>query len=83
MVTQIAVSSAPQSVTVSGSPFSWMASDNGMIVTSGGTVSLLEYGRNGVFTNLGLLTGVFPIRRGDVFRVTFSLTPPTFVFIPG
>lgn len=71
---------APAAITVSASPFSYKAPGSGVVVITGGTVSLIEYGRGAVFTTSGLTTGLVPISRGDTVRVTYTVAP-TMTFI--
>lgn len=73
---------AASSPIVTASPYSY--SDpirDGLLVVSGGTVSLIEYGRRGVFTALGITSGLIPVRSGDVVRITYTVAP-TVRFIP-
>lgn len=72
---------AASAVTVGASPYSH--SDpvkDGLLVIRSGTVSLIEYGRNGAFTNLGITSGMVPVRAGDVVRITYTVAP-TVTFI--
>lgn len=73
---------AASAQTLSGSPytFSDVVSD-GLLVVRGGTVSLIEYGRQGVFTTLGIASGLIPVKAGDSVRVTYTVAP-TVTFIP-
>lgn len=66
---------AAASVTVGASPYSYTPTDDGLVVVTGGTVSALDYGRNGVFTGLGLLAGLAPIKAGDTLRITYAVAP--------
>lgn len=66
---------AAASVTVGASPYSYTPTDDGLVVVVGGTVSALAYGRNGVFTGLGLLAGLVPIKSGDTLRITYAVAP--------
>lgn len=72
---------APESVSVGASPFTFMADRDGFVVVAGGTVSQQEYGRGTTFTNVGLLTSMLPIMLGDSIRVTYSAAP-AITFIP-
>jgi hypothetical protein len=72
---------APESVTVSESPYSFKADRDGYLVVTGGTVTKKEYGRGAVFTDVGMLTSMLPIQLGDEIRVTYSALP-TITFIP-
>jgi hypothetical protein len=75
-------SAAAQSVTPGASPYVYTAGRAGLLVVSGGTVSLLEYGRAGSFFLTGLLTGVISLVKGDSVRVTYVVAP-TITFLPG
>ena len=71
----------PEVVTVGASPYSYTASRDGYLAVTGGTVTKQEYGRTGVFTDVGLLTSMLPILQGDTMRVTYTAVP-TITFIP-
>ena len=66
---------AAASVTVGASPYSYTPTDDGLVVVAGGTVSALDYGRNGAFTGLGLLAGLVPVKSGDTLRITYTIAP--------
>lgn len=72
---------AAQAITPSGSAFSYTAPANGIIIMSGGTVSLVEYGRGASFYVVGLLAGSFAVARGDQIRITYAVAP-TMTFLP-
>jgi predicted Rossmann-fold nucleotide-binding protein len=70
----------PAAITVGASPFSYKAMGDGVVIVTGGTVSLIEYGRNGTFTTTGITVGLVPVSRGDTVRVTYTALPAmTFV----
>ena len=69
-------------VTVGGSPFTYIAPDNGKVVVQGGTVSSIELGRRGSFVTTGVTAGVVPVARGDQVRVTYTVLP-TMTFFRG
>lgn len=71
---------APAAITVGASVFSYKATDNGNVFVTGGTVTLIEYGRGGVFTTTGLTAGIVPVSKGDTVRVTYAVLP-TMTFI--
>ena len=73
--------SAPQSITVTASPFTYTAPLSGAVIVNAGTVSLVELGRAGTFTALGLIGGVTPVWQGDQIRVTYAVAP-TMTLIP-
>jgi hypothetical protein len=69
-------------VTPSGSPFVYVAAARGAIFVSAGTVSLVEYGRAGVFLVVGALTGgMFEMDAQDALRLTY-IGAPTITFLP-
>ena len=72
---------APVSVSPTGSPMTWTAASDGVLAISGGTVSLVEVGRAGVFVLAGLVTGLVPVLAGDLVRMTY-LIAPTIKFLP-
>lgn len=67
-------------ITVSASPFSYTATDSGVVLVSGGTVSAIALGRNGTFTSIGVTAGPVPVSEGDVVRVTYTVIP-TMTFV--
>lgn len=70
---------APVSIAVGASVFTYTAPETGAVIVNGGTVSLVEYGRNGTFISTGT-PAIFPVSRNDKVRVTYSVTPAmTFV----
>lgn len=76
------IARSPASQTAGASPFVYTAPANGIVIVSGGTVSLVQYGRQGTLTALGLTSGTFPIVQGDTVTVTWVVTAPTITFIP-
>ena len=74
---QAALSTAPaiQTVAVTASPFTFIASDPGRVIVRGGTVSLVEVERYGVFVDMGIIAGPIPMSRGDSIRVTYIVAP--------
>jgi hypothetical protein len=66
---------APQSIAVGASPFSYESQGAGIVIVQGGTVTALDYGRNGAFTALGVTQGPIQISAGDVLRVTHTGAP--------
>jgi hypothetical protein len=68
---------APSAITVTASPFTYQnatgyAAD---VIISGGTVSLVEFGRSGAFTNVGTVAGMFGLSPFDSIRVTYTVAP--------
>lgn len=48
---------------------------------SGGTVSLIQYGRGGTMFSMGVLAGPVGVMAGDEVRITYVLAP-TLTFLP-
>lgn len=72
---QQAQSAAAVAVTPGASPYTYTAGRSGLLVVSGGTVSLIEYGRAGAFVGAGLLAGVIPVVAGDAVKTTYAVAP--------
>lgn len=70
-----ATSADPAPVTVGASPFTQAAANDGIAIVSGGTVSLIEYGRNGIFRSVGQVAGEFFMFAGDSLRITYTVVP--------
>ena len=70
------------SITPGASPYSYAAPFWGSVAVTGGTVSAIAISRQGTSIATGLTVGVFPVARGDVLTVTYSVAP-TITFIPG
>ncbi len=69
-------------VTVDVSPYTYSAVKRGSMIVSGGTVSLIEFSRDGTtFYDLGQTSGTFPLSASDLIRVTYSVIPDM-TFIP-
>lgn len=75
--------STPTAMTVSGSPYVFTAPSDGLVVLSGGTVSLVQYGRGSTLTALGLVGGLIPVVKDDTVRITWAISAPSLTFIPG
>lgn len=71
---------APIAITVGASPFIYAADTDGNLIVTGGTVTAIAYGRGGVFTTIGITTGLVPVFAGDSVRVTYTVLP-TMTFI--
>ena len=67
-------------VAVAASPFVYTAASDGNLIVTGGTISLIEYGRNSIYTSTGLTAGLVPMFAGDTVRVTYTVLP-TMTFI--
>ncbi len=70
-------------VSVSASPFSYVADGYGSVIVSGGTVSAIAFSRDGTtFFATGQTAGMFRLNTGDTLRVTYTVLP-TLTFVPG
>lgn len=79
-----ALVSAPaafQTITVTSSPFTYVAGSNGSLTVSGGTVSGIDLTRSGTTLSTSLSGGIIPVANGDQVTVTYSVIPSV-VFIP-
>lgn len=74
---------APESsVAVTTSPMTYVATQKGFMVVSGGTVSAIAFSRDGTaFYTSGEITGSFPLSNGDSLRITYTVIP-TLTFFP-
>ncbi|MEI6128545.1 MAG: hypothetical protein WCR59_00575 [Planctomycetota bacterium] len=72
---------AAEAVTPGASPYTFTANRDGQLIVRAGTVSLIEYLRNGTATTIGLTAGLFPLLLGDGIRITYTVVP-TVTFIP-
>jgi hypothetical protein len=68
-------------VTVLPSPFVFTAPRKGMVMLSGGTVSLVQLNRSGTNINTGQTSGTIVVAQGDVIRVTYTVKP-VMTFVP-
>lgn len=65
-----------------GSPFSYIAPVRGFLIVHGGTVSDIEFSRDGsTFYNLGVTAGQITLAASDTVVITYSLAP-TLTFVP-
>lgn len=62
-------------VSLGASPSVYVAPAGGVLVVQGGTVSLLELGRNGAYLLTGVIAGFIPLRKGDSVRITHVVAP--------
>lgn len=72
----------PMPITVGASPFTYSPSVKGNVFVSGGTVSQIQFSRDG--TNIyptGAIAGPFQINANDRLIVTYTVIP-TMTFIP-
>ena len=69
---------APDTVTPSGSPYVYqnLLSTDVDIIVSGGTVTAIDFSRDGItFLLCGLLGGMYRLNPGDRLRVTYAVVP--------
>lgn len=76
---------APQSeeaIPVGASPFTYQAVIRGQVLISGGSVSSIEFSRNGsTFYPAGITEGFVQMDRNDYVRVTYAVAP-SIVYFP-
>ena len=82
ILSRMVAAPTPGAIVVGTSPYTYTAPQNGVVVVSGGSVSLVQLGRSGVFLATGLLTGVIPVSAGDQIKVT-HVVAPALTFLPG
>ena len=71
-----------EAITVTASPFTYQAVIRGQLHVSGGTVSSVEFSRDGTtWYNAGITAGFVEMDARDQVRVTYSVLP-TVVFFP-
>lgn len=69
-------------VTLSGSPFTYTAAAKGSVIVSGGTVSLIQFTRNGTtLYNTGQTSGMFTLNAADRLIITYTVAP-TVTYVP-
>lgn len=71
-----------QTLALSASPQTLAIGVNGLLAITGGTLSLVEYGRAGTFYSVSTMQGVLPVFAGDLARITYVVAP-TVRLIPG
>jgi hypothetical protein len=67
-------------ITVTASPFTYVATRGGFVIIDGGTVSIIQFTRTNTYTT-GLTKGTIPVSLGDQVTVTYS-GAPTMTFVP-
>lgn len=73
---------AEVAVTLTGSPFTFSAPRKGTLIVNGGTVSAVEFSRNGTtFYTTGATAGMFTVNKSDLLRITYAVAP-TVTFVP-
>jgi hypothetical protein len=69
-------------VTVGASPYTYSAAKRGAMIVSGGTVTLIEFSRDGTtYYDMGATSGTFPLSATDLIRVTHA-GAPDMTFVP-
>lgn len=69
-------------VTLGASPYTYSASVRGSLIVNGGTVSVVEFSRDGVtFYTTGATAGMFALNAADRLRITYAVAP-TVTFVP-
>ena len=73
---------APEAITVEASPYTYTAVIRGQAHIAGGTVSAVEFSRDGAtWYNAGVTAGFVQMDKGDRLRITYTVLP-TVNFIP-
>lgn len=68
-------------VTLTGSPFTYSATQRGFLIVQGGTVSLVQFSRGSTNYTTGQTQGCFPVSAGDRLIINYSVAP-TVTFVP-
>lgn len=70
-------------VTLSGSPYVYSATRKGSVIVEGGTVSSIEFSRDGgdTYYDVGTVAGMFTVNASDLLRITYAVDP-TVTFVP-
>lgn len=74
--------SAESAIAAGVSPYTYTSASRGFLIVQGGTVSLVQFSRDGI-TNYttGQTAGCFPLSQGDSLVVTYSVAP-TLTWVP-
>jgi hypothetical protein len=72
---------AAEAVTPGASPTTFTANRDGHLIVRAGTVSQIDYVRNGTASQIGVTAGLFPLLQGDGIKITYTVAP-TVTFIP-
>lgn len=73
---------APETIVVGASPFAYQAVIRGQAHIGGGTVSLIEFSRDGTtWFNTGVTSGFVQMDARDQLRITYTVTP-TLTYFP-
>jgi hypothetical protein len=69
-------------LTIGASPYTYVAGVKGSLIVSGGTVSAIDFSRNGTtFYSTGQTAGMFALNARDSLRITYAVLP-TATFVP-
>lgn len=69
-------------VTPGASPYTFTAPSKGFVLLTGGTVSAVEFSRDGTtFYSYGTTSGQFQLNKADRIRITYTVIP-TMTFVP-
>lgn len=69
-------------VTPGASPYTYSAPVGGALIVQGGTVTLIEFSRDGVtWFDTGVIAGMLPVNAADQLRITYAVAP-TLTFVP-
>ena len=69
-------------VTVGVTPYEYSAVKRGSMIVEGGTVSLIEFSRDGTdYYDVGATAGMFALNASDRLRVAYSVVP-NMTFVP-
>jgi hypothetical protein len=75
----------PENVTepiAGASPYTYSAQRRGSLIVTGGTVSLIEFSRDGAnFYDVGQTSGMFALNAADILRITHA-GAPNLAFVP-
>ena len=75
----------PENVTVpavGASPYTYSAVRKGSLIVEGGTVSSIEFSRDGTdYYDVGTTAGMFMLNASDILRITYSGLPNV-TFVP-
>lgn len=71
------------SVTVTASPFKYVADQGGTLIVNGGSTTQISFSRDGVnFFITGQTAGMFALSQGDTLQITYPVALPTVTFVP-
>ena len=69
-------------ITPGASPYTYSAPVKGSVIVSGGTVSAIDFSRDGsTFYTTGQTAGMFTLNAQDRLKVTYTVVP-TMTFVP-